>query len=94
MFDGYFEQALGPWDVAAGALLVREAGGVVTDWAGTPTRGSVSGDILAAPPAVHAGLLEITRPPSSEPPENRAHGIRLRSGAGSPNNRLTHPHWV
>ena len=34
VFDGYFEQALGPWDVAAGALLVREAGGVVTDWAG------------------------------------------------------------
>src|SRR5262249_32106702 len=31
VFDGYFEQALGPWDVAAGALLVREAGGVVTD---------------------------------------------------------------
>ncbi len=34
VFDGYFEQALGPWDVAAGALLVREAGGVVTDWSG------------------------------------------------------------
>ena len=27
VFDGYFEQALGPWDVAAGALVVREAGG-------------------------------------------------------------------
>ena len=34
VFDGYFELRLGPWDVAAGALLVREAGGVVTDWAG------------------------------------------------------------
>ena len=34
VFDGYFELALGPWDVAAGGLLVREAGGVVTDWAG------------------------------------------------------------
>ena len=34
VFDGYFEHALGPWDVAAGALLVREAGGIVTDWAG------------------------------------------------------------
>ena len=32
VFDGYFEQALAPWDVAAGALSVREAGGVVTDW--------------------------------------------------------------
>ena len=38
VFDGYFEQALGPWDVAAGALLVREAGGVVTDWSGRPRR--------------------------------------------------------
>ena len=34
VFDGYFELALGPWDVAAGALLVREAGGLVTDWTG------------------------------------------------------------
>jgi len=33
-FDGYFELGLGLWDIAAGALLVREAGGVVTDWAG------------------------------------------------------------
>src|SRR5256714_6224971 len=30
VFDGYFEQALGPWDVAAGALPVREARGAVT----------------------------------------------------------------
>ncbi len=34
VLDGYFEQALGTWDVAAGSLLVREAGGVVTDWQG------------------------------------------------------------
>ena len=34
VFDGYFELRLGPWDVAAGAVIVREAGGVVTDWDG------------------------------------------------------------
>ena len=34
VFDGFFEIGLGSWDVAAGALLVTEAGGVVTDWAG------------------------------------------------------------
>jgi len=34
IFDGYFELGLKPWDVAAGALLVQEAGGVVTDWNG------------------------------------------------------------
>jgi myo-inositol-1(or 4)-monophosphatase len=60
VFDGFFELALGPWDVAAGALLVREAGGVVTDWTGDPDAWLVSGDIVAAPPRVHARLLEIT----------------------------------
>lgn len=32
--DGFFEYGLSPWDVAAGGLLIREAGGVVTDWTG------------------------------------------------------------
>jgi myo-inositol-1(or 4)-monophosphatase len=61
VFDGYFEQALGPWDVAAGALLVREAGGVVTDWSGDDRAWLTSGDIVAGPPAVHASVLELTR---------------------------------
>jgi myo-inositol-1(or 4)-monophosphatase len=61
VFDGFFELGLGPWDVAAGALLVREAGGVVTDWVGDPDAWLDSGNILAGPPAVHARLLEITR---------------------------------
>jgi myo-inositol-1(or 4)-monophosphatase len=60
VFDGFFELGLGPWDVAAGALLVREAGGVVTDWVGDPDAWLVSGNILAAPAAVHACLLGIT----------------------------------
>ena len=34
IFDGYFELGLKPWDIAAGALLVQEAGGVITDWQG------------------------------------------------------------
>ena len=34
MFDGYFELGLKPWDLAAGVLLVQEAGGVITDWEG------------------------------------------------------------
>jgi myo-inositol-1(or 4)-monophosphatase len=59
VFDGYFEQALGPWDVAAGALLVREAGGVVTDWTGDDTAWLSSGDIVAAPAAIHERLLGI-----------------------------------
>jgi myo-inositol-1(or 4)-monophosphatase len=57
VFDGFFELALGPWDVAAGAVLIREAGGTVTDWTGADD--VLSGDILAGPPAVHAELLRI-----------------------------------
>jgi myo-inositol-1(or 4)-monophosphatase len=59
VFDGFFELRLGPWDVAAGAVVVREAGGVVTDWAGDDRAFLASGDILAGPPAVHEVLLEI-----------------------------------
>jgi myo-inositol-1(or 4)-monophosphatase len=43
--------------VAAGGLLVREAGGVVTDWVGGD--GWLGGDVLAGSPAVHAALREI-----------------------------------
>lgn len=60
-FDGYFEQALGTWDVAAGALLVREAGGVVTDWEGDDDAWLTTGDIVAGAPAIHARLLALTK---------------------------------
>ena len=59
VFDGFFELGLSPWDVAAGALLIEEAGGVVTDWEGAD--GYLGGDILAGPPDVHSALLDLTR---------------------------------
>jgi myo-inositol-1(or 4)-monophosphatase len=58
-FDGFFELGLGIWDIAAGALLVREAGGVVSDWKGDPDAVFISGDILAGTPAWHQAMLEI-----------------------------------
>jgi myo-inositol-1(or 4)-monophosphatase len=59
-FDGYFELNLNTWDLAAGAALVLEVGGQVTDWSGGG--GWVeSGDILAAPPAVHEVLLKLAQ---------------------------------
>ncbi len=61
VFDGFFELGLGPWDVAAGALLIREAGGVVTDWYGDERAWLDSGDILAGPPDVHEALLALAR---------------------------------
>jgi myo-inositol-1(or 4)-monophosphatase len=57
VFEGFFELALSPWDVAAGGLLIREAGGVVSDWTGGD--GWMSGDILAGAPAVHRELLRL-----------------------------------
>jgi myo-inositol-1(or 4)-monophosphatase len=59
VFDGFFELNLGTWDVAAGGLIVREAGGVVTDWQGDEQGWLTSGDIVAAPPAVHARILDL-----------------------------------
>jgi myo-inositol-1(or 4)-monophosphatase len=56
-YDGYFELGLGLWDVAGGAALVEEVGGVVTDWTGGDGWLD-TGDILAAPPAIHERLLE------------------------------------
>jgi myo-inositol-1(or 4)-monophosphatase len=57
-FDGFWEERLHAWDIAAGILLVREAGGVVTDLAGE--EGMLeSGDILAAPPGVFPAMLDV-----------------------------------
>lgn len=60
VFDGFFELGLAPWDVAAGGLLIREAGGVVTDWDGSPD--FLGGNILAGSPAVHAELASVAAP--------------------------------
>ena len=59
-FDGFFELNLALWDIAAGSLLVREAGGVVTDWAGDQHAVFDSGCILAGSPRWHEAMLEIT----------------------------------
>lgn len=59
-FDGFFELGLHTWDVAAGAALVREVGGRVTDWSGGEDW-LTTGNILAAAPAVHEALLQLTQ---------------------------------
>ena len=56
-FDGFWELKLAPWDVAAGVLLIREAGGTVTDLDG----GSDvvrHGSIVAGNPAIHSWLMK------------------------------------
>lgn len=59
VFDAYFEQALATWDVAAGGLVVREAGGLVTDWRGDERAWLRSGDVIAGPAANHGYLLGL-----------------------------------
>ncbi len=54
--DGFWEMGLAPWDLAAGMLLVREAGGVVSDFGGGE-RSLWRGDVVAAAPWIH-GLLQ------------------------------------
>ena len=59
-FDAFWERNLKPWDIAAGILIVREAGGVVTDMNGRDTMMD-SGHILAANDALHRPLLDMLR---------------------------------
>ncbi len=57
-YDGYWEFGVHPWDICAGMLLVREAGGFVSDPTGGDPRDTA--DIVAANPHLHAKLLEVT----------------------------------
>jgi myo-inositol-1(or 4)-monophosphatase len=65
IFDGFFEFCLSPWDIAAGAVLVREAGGIVTDLDGG---GAIfeHGNVVAASSGVHPELLDLIRSHCSE----------------------------
>jgi myo-inositol-1(or 4)-monophosphatase len=55
-YDGYWEFGIKPWDIAAGLLIVREAGGYATDPFGGDPR--ISGDVVAANPHLHPTLRE------------------------------------
>jgi myo-inositol-1(or 4)-monophosphatase len=58
VFDGFFEMHLSAWDIAAGSLLVTEAGGVISDFSGGATW-LQRGNIIGAPRGVHGELLNI-----------------------------------
>jgi myo-inositol-1(or 4)-monophosphatase len=55
-FDGFWEQHLSAWDIAAGTLLIREAGGVITDFSGRDI-GIEHVGVVAGNPAIHDWLL-------------------------------------
>lgn len=57
-FDGFWELWLAPWDIAAGTLIVREAGGRVTTLEGDPDV-RAAGAIVAGNPAIHGSLSRL-----------------------------------
>ncbi len=62
-YEGFWEQNLKPWDMAAGAILITEAGGFVTDFAGDRDMFN-RGDIIAGNPAMHAALCKLVKAPA------------------------------
>jgi len=54
--EGFFEIGLSPWDITAGAILIKEAGGVITDFGGGPDY-LLAGNIVAGTPAIHKEIL-------------------------------------
>jgi myo-inositol-1(or 4)-monophosphatase len=59
-FDGFWEMKLQPWDIAAGILLIEEAGGVVTDFYGKEDFYQ-TGNVVAGNSDIHARILEVTK---------------------------------
>ena len=74
-FEAFWELMLAPWDIAAGLLLVREAGGVATDLAGARAEVKHTG-LVVGNPAMHAWLLDVV--PSS--PLTAGHALCTTSG--------------
>jgi myo-inositol-1(or 4)-monophosphatase len=66
-FDGFWELSLKSWDVAAGALIAREAGAVVTDMVGEPDFMTTPQSILTANSTLHPLLLRELRRKSGSP---------------------------
>ncbi|HZE96842.1 MAG TPA: inositol monophosphatase family protein [Planctomycetota bacterium] len=59
-FDGFWEMKLGPWDMAAGIVILEEAGAKITDFKGGPVD-IRRGDFLGANPALHRRMLDVLR---------------------------------
>jgi myo-inositol-1(or 4)-monophosphatase len=57
-YDAFWEMGLSPWDIAAGALLIKESGGLIADFSGEGNY-LEGGDVVAATPKVFPALLKI-----------------------------------
>ena len=59
--DGFFEKGLSSWDMAAGALLITEAGGIIGDFSGEQAH-LEKGDVIAGNPRIFAQLISLLKP--------------------------------
>lgn len=66
IFDGFWENGLHPWDMAAGAAILLEAGGRITDLRGGPCD-LEAGNVVASNGRVHRAMLKVIRQPEREP---------------------------
>ncbi|OGA00352.1 MAG: inositol monophosphatase [Betaproteobacteria bacterium RBG_19FT_COMBO_58_11] len=64
-YDGFWEAGLKPWDMAAGVLLIQEAGGLVTDFDGGENY-LATGNVVGGNPKVFSQLLQVIQPHMSE----------------------------
>jgi myo-inositol-1(or 4)-monophosphatase len=64
-FDGFWEVRLNPWDVSAGALLITEAGGQVSNLAGGPFESRL-GEVVASNGRIHTQMVDTIRSTSAE----------------------------
>jgi myo-inositol-1(or 4)-monophosphatase len=83
VYDGFFEFRLSPWDIGAGVLLVREAGGVVTDLDGGDGF-FAGGNVVAGGPAVQRELRAVVARHAGEAELNRLSPARVSAASGSP----------
>ncbi len=81
-YDGFWEFKLGPWDVAAGVLLVREAGGRVTSLPQGPVRLTAKVDLLASNGSLHSSMTEILASRHLQPKDG-APAISIAGGQGA-----------
>ncbi len=56
--DGYFERVLKPWDIAAGSLILEEAGGIITDYSGRPVQFAKQSSVIASNGVIHNFLID------------------------------------
>jgi myo-inositol-1(or 4)-monophosphatase len=70
-FDGYWEIDQSPWDIAAGGLIVEEAGGRMSDFRGGPFD-IYDGETVASNQRIHDRIVAVLRMPGGIPPRHRS----------------------